>query len=489
MSEGTIVTFYSYKGGVGRTFALANIGALLSLWGYKVLCIDWDLEAPGLHLYFKSWLQEENRPGLVEVIQAYADGQTPHWQDFVTKVNFPGAEEPLLFMKAGLQDKSYIQRMQALDWNALYENHDLGNKLEALRDNWKKDFDFVLIDSRTGVTDIGSICTVQLPDTLLIFLTANDQSLEGSLNVLERIEVARTNFELDRARLLVAPIISRFERGVEYALANEWLEKFAKRLAPIYQGWIHKDITVPDLLNYIRIPYIPFWSFGEKLPVIDKGTYGPDDISFALETLAALVARNFSDSDILVRKRDSFVDAARTTPAIKGSALRQKQEALEQRTPIHIFLSYAASDEPLSRELQKHLSPLQQQNIIDMWSTGQIAAGTSWSQQINLRLRQADIILLLISADYLASNSSYTDIQMAIMRHNAGEAIAIPIILRPVDWKALPISKLMVLPDNGIPVSQWSSQDAAWANVVSGIRKVIEESRKPSGHSPHNDHK
>lgn len=68
MSEGTIVTFYSYKGGVGRTFALANIGTLLSSWGYKVLCIDWDLEAPGLHLYFKSWIQQENRHGLTEMI-------------------------------------------------------------------------------------------------------------------------------------------------------------------------------------------------------------------------------------------------------------------------------------------------------------------------------------------------------------------------------------------------------------------------------------
>ncbi len=69
MSEGTIVTFYSYKGGIGRTFALANIIALLSLWGYEVLCIDWDLEAPRLHLYFKSWLQQGKDCGLVEIFQ------------------------------------------------------------------------------------------------------------------------------------------------------------------------------------------------------------------------------------------------------------------------------------------------------------------------------------------------------------------------------------------------------------------------------------
>ena len=161
-------------------------------------------------------------------------------------------------MKAGLQDKSYIQRMQALDWNALYNNHNLGNFLEELRGDWKKNLDFVLIDSRTGVTDIGSICTVQLPDTLLILLTLNDQSLEGSLNVLERMQATRTSFAFDRAKLLVVPIISRLERRVEYTLADEWLAKFAKALAPIYEDWIHKDIKVGDLLNYLRIPNIPF---------------------------------------------------------------------------------------------------------------------------------------------------------------------------------------------------------------------------------------
>lgn len=478
MSEGTIVTFYSYKGGVGRTFALANIAALLSMWGYKVLCIDWDLEAPGLHIYFKSALQQQNRQGLIEMVQAHADEKTPDWRDFVTRVNFSGAKEPLLFMKAGLQDKSYIQRMQALDWNELYNKHDLGNFLEDLRNDWKKNFDFVLIDSRTGVTDIGSICTIQLPDILLTLLTANDQSLEGSLNVLERIQATRVSFAFDRAKLLIVPIISRLAFREEYELANEWLAKFAKALAPIYEDWRHKDITVADLLNHLRLPNIPFWSFGEKLPVIEKGTNDREDIGFPLETLAALVAQQFSFSEILVRNRDSYVDAARKKPAINSTARQTSQQARQQKTPARLFLSYADPDEPYCRELEKHLAPLRRRNIIETWSAGQIPAGASRISEVDLRLQEANVILLLISSDYLASPYSDPEMYQAIARHNAGEAITIPIILRPTDWMGSPIGQLQVLPRDGVPVTQWNSRDAAWADVVSGIRQVIEDLRK-----------
>src|SRR5258708_25655220 len=289
MSEGTIVTFYSYKGGVGRTFALANVASLLSLWGFKTLCIDWDLEAPGLHYFFKPWLKKENRPGLTEMIQAYVDGTKPNWRDFVTEVAIPGAPEPLLFIHAGTQDRFYVQRMQALDWNTLYESRKLGNFIEELREDWKESLDFVLIDSRTGITDIGSICTVQLPDILMLVLTANDQSLKGSLDILRSIRVSRASFPLDRAKLLVVPVVSRFERRLEYNYADRWLARFAEEFPPMYSDWAHKDVSAKDLLNFIRIPYIPRWSFGEEIPAALRDTKDADDIAFSLETLAALV--------------------------------------------------------------------------------------------------------------------------------------------------------------------------------------------------------
>ena len=320
MREGTIVTFYSYKGGVGRTFALANIGTLLSLWGYKTLCVDWDLEAPGLHLYFKQWMSKRNYRGLTELIEAHANGKKPNWKDYIEEVHLPNAKESLLLMSAGRQDNLYVQHMQALNWTELYETHNLGNFLEELRIAWKESLDFVLIDSRTGITDIGGICTVQLPDLLVLLLTTNDQSLYGSLDVLDRMTSARSGLPLDRAKLLVLPIVSRFEGRVEYALAQEWLATFAKLLAPIYSEWAQKDVVVSDLLNFTRIPYIPYWSFGEKLPAIEKGTEDPDDIGFSLETLSALLAQRLSHSDVLIKNRDSFLTATKN----EGDDLHKK---------------------------------------------------------------------------------------------------------------------------------------------------------------------
>src|SRR5207248_9717546 len=127
----------------------------------------------------------------------------------------PKAKKPLLFMNAGMLNTSYRQRMQTLDWTELYAKHDLGNFLEKLREDWKKTLDFVLIDSRTGITDIGGICTVQLPDLLGLLLTANDQSLSGSLEILESIRIAQSSLPFDHSKLLVMPIISRFERRLE----------------------------------------------------------------------------------------------------------------------------------------------------------------------------------------------------------------------------------------------------------------------------------
>ena len=476
MNEGTIFTFYSYKGGVGRTFALANIGALLSLWGYKTLCVDWDLEAPGLHLYFQQWINGKERRGLIEMIQDHADGKKPHWRDYVTKVNVPDAKQPLLLMTAGLQDTSYVQRMQELNWANLYENFNLGSFLEEMREDWKESLDFVLIDSRTGITDIGGICTVQFPDVLVLLFTANNQSLYGSIDVVERARRARAHLPVDRAKVLVLPIVARFEGRVEVELATSWLKIFEKELAPFYIEWSHRDSTIPDLLNFTRIPYVPYWSFGEKLPVIEKGTRDPDDIGFPLETLTALVAQQLSYSDVLVRNRDTFVTLAKKEP-IGGVLNKEKEDRITPNQPVRAFISYTHRDEDLRRELEKHLSSLKRQGWLTDWYDASIEPGANWRNEISHNLEEAEIILLLISPDYLASDFLYSiEMMHALARHDTGQATIIPIILRPTFWENSPIGKLQVLPIDGraIMSSGWYSIDEAMTDVVLGIRKAIE---------------
>src|SRR5262245_41628094 len=180
MSQGLLVTFYSYKGGVGRSFALANVGVALAGWGYRVLCIDWDLEAPGLGYYLNA---PQPHVGLVDLVgslmpdSAPPPRETDRWRDHVETLE-PVPHLRLDLMTAGLQDGEYVGRLQRLRWDDLYERHGLAQALEDWRQAWKGAYDFVLIDSRTGITDTGAICTAHLPDVLVALFTANAQSLE-----------------------------------------------------------------------------------------------------------------------------------------------------------------------------------------------------------------------------------------------------------------------------------------------------------------------
>ena len=148
----------------------------------------------------------------------------------------------------------------------------------------------------------------------------------------------------------------------------------------------------------------------------------------------------------------------------------------DSSTPVEIFYSYAHKDEALRNELDKHLSLLQRQGLITAWHDRQILPGTDWSQAIDQHLEQASVILLLISADFLASDYCYgIEMQRAIERHQANEARVIPILLRPVVWDEAPFAHLQALPTGAKPITTWRNRDAAFTDVVAGIRRVIED--------------
>src|SRR5258708_10840381 len=153
--------------------------------------------------------------------------------------------------------------------------------------------------------------------------------------------------------------------------------------------------------------------------------------------------------------------------------------------PYNVFISYAHKDRRFRDEMAAHLSNLRNQNLINDWFDGDIIAGTEWEQQILEHLQTSQIILLLISVDFLASKFCYsTELKLAIARHDANQARVIPIILRPVDWKDAPFAKLLPLPTDGKPVSKWPTHDDAFANVAKGIRRVIEDWKGGSSQSP-----
>lgn len=312
---GNILTFYSYKGGVGRSFLLANAAALLSTWGYKTLCIDWDLEAPGLHDYFNPWFSEAPSQGLLDYVEEVQFKGTADWREYVTELKLPKARSSLSLMVAGRQDDSYTDRVQKLNWESLYEQHNFGETLEALRENWKKEFDVILVDSRTGITDIGGICTIQLPDVLVFVFTANHQSLNGAITIVNRAKKHRQLLPTDRANLLAVPIISRFDMREEKERSEKWMQIIHKKVAPMMSGWCDRSISSLDLLYKLILPYFSYWSYGEELPVITERREDPESINYYFNTLTSLIAHDITGSGSLVSSRDTYLSLARRRPS------------------------------------------------------------------------------------------------------------------------------------------------------------------------------
>ncbi|GHO82976.1 FxSxx-COOH system tetratricopeptide repeat protein [Dictyobacter formicarum] len=143
---------------------------------------------------------------------------------------------------------------------------------------------------------------------------------------------------------------------------------------------------------------------------------------------------------------------------------------------INVFLSYAHEDEPLRDELMKHLSSLERQGLISTWFDRKVVPGTDWARTIDERLNRASIILLLVSSDFLASDYCYqVEMKRALARNQAGQARVIPVILRPADWKGALFSHLQVLPTDAKAITTWSNRDEAFVDVVTGIRRAIED--------------
>lgn len=143
---------------------------------------------------------------------------------------------------------------------------------------------------------------------------------------------------------------------------------------------------------------------------------------------------------------------------------------------IEVFISYAHEDQAFLNELEKHLATLERQNIIASWYDGDITPGEEWKSKIMERLNSAQIILLLVSADFINSDFCYSiEMNQALARQDDDQTRVIPIILRPVDWQGTPFAKLQALPTRGKPVTRWPTHDDAFLDVVQGIRKAIDD--------------
>ena len=148
----------------------------------------------------------------------------------------------------------------------------------------------------------------------------------------------------------------------------------------------------------------------------------------------------------------------------------------KQEKTINIFIAYSRKDESYLKKILNFLKPVGRRYDLNIWYDGEISPGSIWDEEIKKHIHQADIILLLVSADSLASEYFYEqEVKNALFKHRSGNVKLLPIILRECLWEDAPFSNIQVLPKDGKPISRWPHEDAAYSDIVRGIRTALKE--------------
>jgi cellulose biosynthesis protein BcsQ len=468
MSE--IITFYSYKGGTGRTMALANVACLLANRRSRVLVVDWDLEAPGLHRYFPARLAKtlafgdydlDSTPGLMDLFTAL-DAAIPAelgeseeaideatqraiasigLERFISDTGVPGVR----ILRAGSNDDGrYSVRVGAFAWEALFRR--APNVYRKLAEQLGQTFDYVLIDSRTGVTDISGICTSLLPEKLVVVFTPNRQSLSGIRDLVQRTTAYRRSSD-DLRPLLVYPLPSRIEVSLE-PLRKLW--RFGDPTLgivgyqPMFESVFSKayGLSRCDMSAYFTVVQIqqdPDYAYGEEIAVLRSGDrfslgnsysvfaeclvsdlapweWGKDAMTGATGVATAAVSTSRStgiapSDDMATRgSRAATNTSFETAPAGTGGSGRR------------VFLSYAADD----RDRAARISRVLEQRGFEVFSSRDVESG-DYTRSIANELDRSDVVVVCWSKASVGSQWVLDEAGEGLRR-----GILIPVLLDDV---------------------------------------------------------
>jgi MinD-like ATPase involved in chromosome partitioning or flagellar assembly len=425
----SIVTFYSYKGGVGRSMALANIAVLLARRGLKVLAVDWDLEAPGLERYFSYFEMKQSGPGLLRMCMDAREIGVADYTKYISTLDCQGTHPVTLLSSGREADELYTKNLEAFDWE-LFFNARGGVFVEELRERWRKDFDVTLIDSRTGLSDTGGICTIQLPDIVVGMFTANLQSLYGLRDVMRLAQKARQHLAYDRMPLSVLPLATRW--GVqEFQETQIWLDRVAEATKEFFEDWLPKGISPRDVIEAVKIPQVAYFGFGERLAVIEQGISDPQGMGFVYDKVASFIASDFTKVDALVGEQKVQEAASEPTPS--------PLEAVRSTTPtsyLHdLFFSYDATMSEwvlqFTDRLKEELTTMRSEPPNTFIDVREIRAGDVWPERLSESLLRSKILVAFITPRYL--KSQYASKEFLAFRERGritGKAVLVPILLR-----------------------------------------------------------
>jgi len=403
-TPGQVITFYSYKGGTGRTMALANVACLLAkqVKGKGVLIVDWDLEAPGLHRFFQDRFEKQfaksddidsaldEQPGLIDLfgeldkaipppslteVQTEEDASavldSVKFEQFILETDIPS----LHLLKAGRFDEKYAYRVNTFQWEDFYNRSPSLIRLFAER--LTERYQYVLIDSRTGVTDISGICTMLMPRKLVVVFTPNRQSLTGSLDLIRQATNYRRQSD-DLRPLAVFPLPSRIENA-EPTLREDWRYGSSERKIVGYQSLFEplfkETYNLPecDLENYfneVQIQHIPRYAYGEEI--------------------AVLVERS-GDRLSLTRSYESFTERLVNLAGPWESLSRARSKVnprLQRKIEIgdfDVFLCHNSVDKPAVKQIGKQLKERGILPWLDEWN---LIPGRAWQHALEEQIER-----------------------------------------------------------------------------------------------------
>jgi cellulose biosynthesis protein BcsQ/tetratricopeptide (TPR) repeat protein len=324
--DGRVVTFYSFKGGTGRTMALANVAWILAANGRRVLVADWDLESPGLDRFFQPFLGEHEvreGPGIIDLIRDYERmalktdpanraeiiGDLSLVQPYAFSLDWEFPDGSIDFLSPGKLNRDYVAALSGLEWDNFYESLNGGEFLDALRADMKRNYDYVLIDSRTGLSDIADICTLHLPDVLVDCFTLSTQGIEGAARIARDIKQRHKDRGI---RLLPVPM--RVDQAEKEKVD-------AGRLVAMRQfPGLPEGMTDAQRREYwasIEVPYQAFYAYEETLAVFGDEPGKPLSLLASFERLTAQITQGaitrLPPLDEQLRKR-TMLKFARSAP-------------------------------------------------------------------------------------------------------------------------------------------------------------------------------
>ncbi|MGD8932663.1 MAG: SUMF1/EgtB/PvdO family nonheme iron enzyme, partial [Chromatiales bacterium] len=394
-TTGRIITFYSYKGGTGRSMAVANAAWVLASNGHRVLMVDWDLEAPGLHRYFHPFLIDKKlnaSPGLIDMVLDFSNAvmsrpeapDSDGWylrytdlREYAISLDWKFDRKGALdLIPAGKQDESYASRVTSFDWENFYSRLGGGVFLESVREEMRKRYDYVLIDSRTGVSDTSGICTVHMPDQLVVCFTLNTQSIEGASAVAN--SVARQREEGFR----IFPVPMRVEDG-EKPKRDRGLDLAKKKFLDLL-GWLGQE----EWLGYwgaVKVPYKTFYAYEETLATFADTPLETDTVLAAIEALLGFLAgaemRLRAPNEDLRRKiLDEFErkEVSAPPPRVDAAPL------------FKIFFSHDRKDGEYANAIMELFSALFAERVMVVSSAGSIVG------QIREQITSCDLVVVIL---------------------------------------------------------------------------------------------